>query len=149
MALEGCVIGVTGNFDRQILTNAVRKAGGRVDAIVHKNLHYVREPSVCVGPAALFVSSQTDRVVLQLFTYPPGSVNTYLLTYSLSLSLSLCVCVCVCVCVCARARARVRACVQLISDEAAIERNTQRIRKVKRIASDVETTPSDTDTMQA
>ena len=66
-------------------------------------------------------------------------MNTYLLI--LSLSLSLCVCVCV--------RACVRACVQLISDEAAIERNTQRIRKVKRIASDVETTPSDTDTMQA
>ena len=133
MALDGCVIGVTGNFDRQILTNAVRKAGGRVDAIVHKNLHYVREPSVCVGPAALFVSSQTDRVVLQLFTYPSGSVNTYLLILSLSLSLSLSVC----------------ACVQLISDEAAIERNTQRIRKVKRIASDVETIPPETDTMQA
>ena len=96
MALDGCVIGVTGNFDRQILTNAVRKAGGRVDAIVHKNLHYVREPSVCVGPAALFVSSQTDRVVLQLFTYPSGSVNTYLLI--LSLSLSVCVCVCVRAC---------------------------------------------------
>ena len=41
MALAGVVIGVTGNFDRQILSSAVRKAGGRVDALVHKNLDYV------------------------------------------------------------------------------------------------------------
>jgi hypothetical protein len=74
MALEGCVIGVTGNFDRQILTNAVQKAGGRVDAIVHKNLHYVREPSVCawgqrlclslLRPIALYCSCSHTRLAV-------------------------------------------------------------------------------------
>ena len=29
MALEGCAIGVTGNFDRQILTNAVQASQNR------------------------------------------------------------------------------------------------------------------------
>ena len=43
MALAGVVVSVTGNFDRQVLSSAVRKAGGRVDALVHKNLDYVRE----------------------------------------------------------------------------------------------------------
>jgi hypothetical protein len=42
MSLAGVVLGVTGNFDRQVLSGAVRKAGGRVDALVHKNLDYVR-----------------------------------------------------------------------------------------------------------
>ncbi len=42
--MQGVVIGVTGNFDRQILSRAVRKAGGRVDTIIHKNLHYVSTP---------------------------------------------------------------------------------------------------------
>ena len=55
MAMQGCVIGVTGNFDRQILSNAVRKAGGRVDALVHKNLHYVMSVfrvSIRLAPSA-------------------------------------------------------------------------------------------------
>jgi hypothetical protein len=47
--MKGAVIGVTGNFDRQILSTAVRKAGGRVDALVHKNLHYVS----CLSPTLL------------------------------------------------------------------------------------------------
>ena len=42
LSLEGVVLSVTGNFDRQVLSGAVRKAGGRVDALVHKNLDYVR-----------------------------------------------------------------------------------------------------------
>ena len=42
MSLAGVVLSVTGNFDRQALSGAVRKAGGRVDALVHKNLDYVR-----------------------------------------------------------------------------------------------------------
>jgi hypothetical protein len=44
MSMQGVVIGVTGNFDRQILSRAVSKAGGRVDAIIHKNLNYVSTP---------------------------------------------------------------------------------------------------------
>lgn len=53
MAMQGAVIGVTGNFDRQILSNAVRKAGGRVDALVHKNLQYVS----CCPPKITVVCS--------------------------------------------------------------------------------------------
>ena len=48
MALSGVVIGVTGNFDRQILSSAVRKAGGRVDALVHKNLDYVVSDAMAI-----------------------------------------------------------------------------------------------------
>ncbi|KAJ1493392.1 hypothetical protein T484DRAFT_1768401, partial [Baffinella frigidus] len=49
--LEGAVISVTGNFDRQAasppiptpaaLGRAVRRAGGRIDALVHKNLTFL------------------------------------------------------------------------------------------------------------
>ena len=55
MSMQGVVIGVTGNFDRQILSRAVCKAGGRVDAIIHKNLNYVSTPlaNAIVGKPAL------------------------------------------------------------------------------------------------
>lgn len=46
MSLTGVVIGVTGNFDRPMISSAVRRAGGRVDALVHKNLDYVRRRRV-------------------------------------------------------------------------------------------------------
>ncbi len=41
MALKGVVVSVTGNFDRDKISSAIRKAGGRVDALVHKNVHFV------------------------------------------------------------------------------------------------------------
>ena len=41
MALNGLVVSVTGNFDRDKISAAVRKAGGRVDALVHKNVQFV------------------------------------------------------------------------------------------------------------
>jgi hypothetical protein len=40
-ALKGVVVSVTGNFDREKISLAIRKAGGRVDALVHKNVHFV------------------------------------------------------------------------------------------------------------
>ena len=53
MALTGVVIGVTGNFDRPMISSAVRRAGGRVDALVHKNLDYVRRRRVFWAPYLL------------------------------------------------------------------------------------------------
>lgn len=41
MALKGVVVSVTGNFDREKISSAIRRAGGRVDALVHKNVHFV------------------------------------------------------------------------------------------------------------
>jgi hypothetical protein len=63
MALSGVVIGVTGNFDRQILSSAVRKAGGRVDALVHKNLDYVVSD-------AMAIQRNTQRIRKVGWTHP-------------------------------------------------------------------------------
>lgn len=102
MSLTGVVVSVTGNFDRQVLSGAVRKAGGRVDALVHKNLDYVRfclrgpwggeKESVIKGPCSRACScAQSSRAWQKL-------------TCGVSL--------------------------QLISDDEAVKRNTQRVRKV-------------------
>ena len=40
-ALKGVIFSVTGNFDREKFGGAVRRNGGRVDALVHKNVHFV------------------------------------------------------------------------------------------------------------
>jgi hypothetical protein len=40
-SLNGLVISVTGNFDREKISAAIRRAGGRVDALVHKKVDFV------------------------------------------------------------------------------------------------------------
>eukprot|EP00960_Hanusia_phi_P006919 197064-Hanusia_phi.AAC.1 len=39
MALAGVAVSVTGGFERERMGEAIRRAGGRLDALVHKNLH--------------------------------------------------------------------------------------------------------------
>ena len=105
MSLAGVVLSVTGNFDRQVLSSAVRKAGGRVDALVHKNLDYVR--CCCCRKGAC--GGEKDREIRWL--------------------------ACLCACPCAQSwrSCQPLTCMiprQLISDDEAVKRNTQRVRKV-------------------
>jgi hypothetical protein len=104
MSLAGVVLGVTGNFDRQILSGAVRKAGGRVDALVHKNLDYVR---CCCRKGAC---GERERPWNMMPRAP-------------------------CACSCAQSWQSCQTLTcriprQLISDDEAVKRNTQRVRKV-------------------
>ncbi|EKX30803.1 hypothetical protein GUITHDRAFT_122984 [Guillardia theta CCMP2712] len=39
MALAGVAVSVTGAFERERMGQAIRRAGGRLDTLVHKNLH--------------------------------------------------------------------------------------------------------------
>ena len=103
MAMEGVVVSVTGNFDRQVLSSAVRKAGGRVDALVHKNLDYVSHRCTGAGvaqPAAAALRGPPCAHLARARRSRPRQVLT---------------------------SPAVR---QLISDDEAIKRNTQRVRKV-------------------